>query len=116
MTNEEFNAYMKKRFDEILQLREQKAKEYTKDNAFENFISASKFLEESPEKVAFFYVTKHIISIKDALFKGVGEDKLREKVSDIIVYMLLIEAMALTKGADKKIPQNEDKPKAFMAL
>lgn len=90
---------MEKRFSEILALRKEKAKEYTKDGAFDHFITASSFLNAFPEEVALFYATKHIVSLRDAVLYGIGVDKLSEKVNDIIIYALLIEALVLERNA-----------------
>ncbi len=105
MTNDDFNKYMMERFEEILRLREEKAKEYSIFYAFEHFMTASNFLLSPKEAVAFYYMTKHIVSLRDAVLSGNGRKKIKEIVNDLIIYALLIEAMIneeeLKKGGGK---------------
>ncbi len=93
ITNDDFQEFLQRRFNEILELRKEKAREYTKIEFDENFKKASLLLEIEPEQVALYYMTKHIVSIYDIVENKRNMDKLREKVNDVVVYLLLIEAM-----------------------
>jgi hypothetical protein len=84
-----------------------KHKEYsTKQDMFINFKQASELLETSPHKVAFYYSTKHFISIMDILknsFEEINdvmvlndfysEDHINEKITDMIGYLHLIKGI-----------------------
>lgn len=95
ITNAMFDDYMQQRLEEIVALRKQKAKEYTQHSFDENFVKASKLLNISPEEVALSYMTKQIVSLYDIVKTGANQDKLKEKVNDIVIYLFLIEAMML---------------------
>ena len=103
MTNEDFSVYFTERFNEISQLRERKAKEYTKENAFENFEKASKFLSIPREKAALYYMTKHIISLKDIIEHKDNLHLLKEKTNDMVIYLILLEAMLLEEMENDKV-------------
>lgn len=60
MSPNEFVEYMKKRIKELKRLSQRKADEYTQGDIFEHFKVASRFLNLTPEQVAFMYLTKHI--------------------------------------------------------
>ena len=100
ITNDMFDDFMENRFEEILQLRRIKAVEYTQLAFDENFEKASHFLNMKKEQVALAYATKQITSIYDTILNERNYDKLREKINDVIVYLLLIEAMIIGGKAD----------------
>ncbi len=97
ITNDDFQDFLQKRFTEILELRKEKAKEYTEIEFDENFKKASLLLGIEPEQVALHYMTKHIVSIYDIVESKRNVDRLSEKINDVIIYLFLIEAM-LGKG------------------
>ncbi len=95
ITNSMFDDYMQQRLQEIVELRKQKAKEYTTHSFDENFVKASKLLNIPPEEVALHYMTKQVISFYDIVKSGDNKDKLKEKVNDIVIYLFLIEAIMI---------------------
>jgi len=92
LTDQEFDAYLQKRLEEILKLRGEKAKEYSNGDAFSHLKTASEIIGVSPEEVALMYALKHFVSIRDIVKTGRNKDKIKEKVSDLVVYLFLIEA------------------------
>lgn len=98
MTNQEFSEFLDKWYEEVKSLREAKAKEYGADTkAFQNFFDGSRFLQIPPQFVAMNYMTKHIVSLYD-IFSSQETYKakrkyLKEKVNDIILYLLIILAL-----------------------
>ncbi len=97
MTNEQFLQYMQKIFNELLELQKLKANEYTVRNFDENFEVASKLLNIDKETVALSYLTKHIVSIYDCILHKRNYDKLHEKITDAILYLIIIDALTKQK-------------------
>ncbi len=98
MTNDELTTFLQDWFNNLMQLREAKRSEYaSSDSAFQNFEEASSLLHEKPQKVALYYMTKHIISIYDIYRNDESYNKkkhlLPEKINDAILYLLLMLAM-----------------------
>lgn len=71
-----------------------KQHEYTTEkNRLQNFYDASKFLGTPPEQALLFFLTKHLISLKDIVLnqrEELFEQLIKEKVVDIINYLILL--------------------------
>jgi hypothetical protein len=71
----------------------------SQQDVMSNFRNAANFLGTTPEKVAFCYMMKHFESIKSILYdnKPVTRKLYEEKMTDLINYLLLIDAMMMDK-------------------
>lgn len=71
-----------------------KQHEYTTErNRLQNFYDASKFLDIPPEQALLFFLTKHLISLKDIVLNQrneLYEQLIKEKIVDIINYLILL--------------------------
>lgn len=97
--NERFNDCIDNRLNDCKKLLLVKSLEYRRnDNPYHNFNVGAKFTGESSEKVLYGFLLKHLISLQD-IVNDVNESKLPSKeiiaakVSDIINYMLILEAL-----------------------
>lgn len=97
--NERFNDCIDNRLNECKELLTVKSVEYRRNNnPYHNFNVGAKFTGESSEKVLYGFLLKHLISLQD-IVNDVNEGKLPSKeiiaakVSDIINYMLILEAL-----------------------
>lgn len=73
-----------------------KNKEYApSDDPLNNFKEGSEMSGLSMEQVLFMYCLKHLVSLRDIVFKKVDSntEMLREKTGDIINYMVLLNAI-----------------------
>ncbi len=106
MDNKQFDEYVRERLEELLRLRQVKASEYSsRGNAFIHFEKASMLTSLTPEQVIMTYATKQFISLMDLIRIGfrreVIRDQIKEKVGDLIIYLLLLEALVNSDGGQK---------------
>lgn len=84
----DFVQWAGKRLDEVMHTLERKGQQYSKDTAFSNFIEGAKLHGISPQHYLMILATKHWHNLcKDP------ESDTAERTGDIIVYMLLLDAM-----------------------
>ena len=106
MTKTDFNTIVQRRTELIHSVLNSKGNEYAMDtDAFDNFKSGVNIaFADTPEKVAWEYMTKHLQSIKSIL-NNVANDSsstpsievIEEKIGDAINYLILIEGMLKEK-------------------
>ena len=78
--------------DRLRETLEYKGWEYASDESpYQNFYGGASLKNESPERVLWGYLTKHIISLKDAI-DGRQVDY-TEKIKDIQAYLVLLEGL-----------------------
>lgn len=103
MNRETFNKIVENRIELINDTLNHKGKEYASDQeVFHNFKHAVGIsFTNSPEKVAWEMMVKHLQSIKDIiehvstneLSPYPGESLIEEKIGDAVNYLILIEGM-----------------------
>jgi len=101
MNRTDFNKIVERRVELINSVLNSKGKEYGGDHdVFANFKeSVGITFANSPEKVAWEYMGKHLWSIKDMIEKSVDpqthitDAMIEEKIGDAINYLILIEGM-----------------------
>lgn len=94
----EFSSYMKARFDALNILWELKNAEYSDNSdpfkAFSEMSSGLSF-HKTPEKVLWELMSKHLHSIKEYCGgKELNMNQVREKIGDIILYLMILEGIA----------------------
>lgn len=91
--NEHFNMMIKQRLDEIYDLFEKKQCEYALKSPLHNFRKASLLSGIGMKEVWYGYFLKHYTSLTDIIdgFIFPKEELVKEKVTDMIVYLLLLE-------------------------
>jgi hypothetical protein len=74
---------------------QRKNEEYSPyENPFANFDNATRFLNVSPETILLFYMTKHLMSLRQMVFGGKYDvDVWDEKIGDLVNYLLILRAM-----------------------
>ena len=90
-----FQSFISRRLKRCIETLTMKRKEYTDEvNPFINFECGAKTIGEVPEKVMFYYMLKHFESFKDIVLnqRDVSKEVWDEKVSDLINYILIIDA------------------------
>jgi len=107
MTQEAFNILVEQRLTKIRETLASKRKEYATDtDVFHNFKAATGIsFHDTPEQVAWEFMTKHLQSVKDILkmvaiddYSGYPSKELvHEKLGDSINYLILIETMLLER-------------------
>lgn len=97
MNNAYFEVYVEKVLAEVKELLTRKGEEYNKaaDDRFSNFHLQAILQGRSREQALLGNVSKQITSLYDLIFKAElsSFSLYKEKTRDIIVYMLLLEAM-----------------------
>lgn len=99
MTNEKFLFIYNTAIERINKIVNSKHTEYAlSDDEFYNFNRGAEFLKIDPAKVLASYMTKHVVSVYDLIDNHVAGadlkiDKIEEKITDLIIYLLLLEAM-----------------------
>jgi hypothetical protein len=113
MERNRFNEVVEKRIKLITDVLAKKGKEYSGDkDVFHNFKNATGIsFHEAPEKVAWEFMTKHLMSIKDMLDKveqnpsqEPTQELIEEKIGDAINYLILIEGMLKERIEDPLKP------------
>jgi hypothetical protein len=106
MNKIEFNKQVDERIRLIQSVLQKKGAEYANDkDVFHNFEEGTKMsFHDTREMVAWEYMMKHIISIKDMISnkQSYSEHMIREKFGDAINYLILIEAMMLESNGIQK--------------
>lgn len=99
MNKIEFNKLVDERIKLIQSVLQKKGAEYANDkDVFHNFEEGTKMsFHDTREMVAWEYMMKHMISIKDMISSKstFSENTIREKFGDAINYLILMEAMML---------------------
>lgn len=99
MNKIEFNKLVDERIKLIQSVLQKKGAEYANDkDVFHNFEEGTKMsFHDKREMVAWEYMMKHMISIKDMIASkdAYSEYTIREKFGDAINYLILMEAMML---------------------
>lgn len=93
MTHERFNEIVKEETDRIEDTLIKKQAEYNLDeDRLSHFKRAAVLAQESPEKVLYGYMLKHIMSISDMIASEDAYDKAVwvEKATDIHNYLILL--------------------------
>lgn len=105
MTTEEFNKVVEDELSRVEKVLVKKQKEYNLDaDRLSVFKTGAAMSGDSPEKVLYGFLLKHLISFRDmvnATDKGekFTEDLWHEKLTDIHNYLILL--MALLKDDDR---------------
>ena len=84
-----------------------KGKEYARGDRLSNFKKAAILMGCTPERALFGFVSKHIVALSDFvgdLEKGHVQalEQWDEKLGDIIVYMILLEALVIERHQNFK--------------
>ena len=111
MTEEQFDQIVESRLKSIKQTLIEKGKEYRRnEDPLHNFNRASEISGQSREKVLWGFALKHYVSFLDMLDDMEqdfipSEDKVNEKIGDLINYLILAEASIKDRiyEADKQI-------------
>lgn len=97
MRVEDFTVLLNKRIAKTKKTLLLKAEEYAPGiDRLENFKTGANLLGTSAETYALSLVTKHIVALKDVVTREelLTKEFMDEKIGDIIVYMILLEAIA----------------------
>ena len=90
-----FQSFISRRLKRCIETLTMKRKEYTDEvNPFINFECGAKTIDEVPDRIMFYYMLKHFESFKDIVLnqKKVSRETWDEKVSDLMNYILIIDA------------------------
>ena len=96
MTQENFNKIVEEETDRIKSVLVKKQAEYNLDeDRLSHFKRAAVFAQESPEKVLFGYLLKHLMSVSDMVSsdEAYSEAVWHEKMTDIHNYLILLYAL-----------------------
>ncbi|MBQ9160930.1 MAG: hypothetical protein IJ122_06370 [Methanobrevibacter sp.] len=96
MNREDFDKSIEATFERCKNTLIHKSKEYTPDDdPLNNFKEGSDMSGRPMEEVLFMYCLKHLVSLRDIIFKKVPCDSqlLQEKTGDIINYLAILNAM-----------------------
>lgn len=98
MKREKFNILVEKRLEKIQQTLVEKGKEYQRnEDVLHNFNVAAKLGNTTREKALWGFALKHYVSFMDMMNDVengtiVKEDRIDEKIGDLINYLILAEA------------------------
>ena len=90
MTQGEFGEFAAVRLQEILDLLKRKGREYSRQEAFTNFEEGARLHSLSPRKYLMILATKHWQNLCRE-----PEGDIIERASDVIIYLLLLQAMSV---------------------
>ena len=99
---------IKKTLEDLENLLVKKGAEYIRNNdVFHNFNEGAKITGQTPEKVLYGFLLKHLISVNDIrndLDKGIipTEFAVNEKYNDILIYFLLEKSMLIERIKKEK--------------
>lgn len=96
MKQKDFESLVNHRLEKCKEILGIKGVVYaSKSNRLKNFYDGASFNECTPKQYAQMLVTKHLVAIKDHIVnnQSMSEDFIEEKITDVINYMLLIEAI-----------------------
>jgi len=92
----EFEKFFEERVSKCREILIVKAREYANDeDRMKNFNTAGRMLNLRPYQVAFLYMMKHFESVYEIVMEGreVDEKTWDEKITDLLNYLFLIDAM-----------------------
>lgn len=100
----EFDLFLEEKLEDMRLILAAKAEEYAHGDRLSNFKKTAEFLDCTPEKALWGFVTKHIIALNDFiadLEKGrmVPIEQWEEKIGDIRNYMILLDALVAERLA-----------------
>lgn len=97
-TQEEFEQFAGDTMGEITKLLQSKGEQYAASMAFENFNRMSALFNISPAQDLLVLVGKHVDALAQwsAAMRMFAPGAIVERTNDIIVYMLLLQFMAVT--------------------
>jgi hypothetical protein len=101
MTRSRFNLHVEERINDIKSSLLTKGVEYAfTDNVFHNFETAARALDTSPAMALLGMYIKHYVSVLDLANgkKPLVEPVIREKIGDMINYLILLEAMLIEQS------------------
>lgn len=112
MKNEIFKPLVEARLEYIKNLLIIKGKEYSSEtDKLHNFNEASRISGECREKALWGMAMKHLVSIQDIIFNMNEDSKYiptitltEEKISDMIAYLILLEASIVDKRDNQPLP------------
>lgn len=96
MKLEEFQKIANAVVNRSLKVLTAKRNEYaSEDDVLINFKSAGKYLDTTPQSALLYFLTKHLISLRDIVYGKVPCDMetIQEKITDAINYLILLEAL-----------------------
>lgn len=104
MTQEErFDTQVEATLQEIRDLLIVKGVEYRRNNdVYHNFNQGARITGETPEKVLYGFLLKHLVSMADIrndISSGIeiNPDKVKEKWTDALVYLVIEKCMILDR-------------------
>ena len=103
MESEKFDLIINESIEQIKHTLLVKSKEYRRNNnVYHNFDEGAKITGQTPEKVLYGFLLKHLISvadIRDDIDLGILPtlEKVEEKYNDILVYTLIEKAMIIQR-------------------
>jgi hypothetical protein len=97
MNTNDFNKLVEARLETIKALLITKAAEYARGDRLSNFKKIAAFRNKTQEEALMGLVVKHIVALDDFIQdlpqKNMPLQQWKEKIGDIINYMILLEAM-----------------------
>jgi hypothetical protein len=106
MTKQEFSKYLEQRLQRIKDTLDKKGEEYAYiNNVFVNFEDAGDIAGNCREKIMFYYMLKHLISVINIVNKADKyeypiKEVIEEKFGDLVNYLILIEASLIEQIKD----------------
>jgi len=102
MNHQEMTDLLASLHEDEMKLRDGKGSEYTDGNPFANFEWGSDMVGGGREMVAWFYMAKHLTSIRMHINGSVPLtiEQLKEKVQDARLYLALIYGMEVDHEAN----------------
>jgi hypothetical protein len=102
MNATEFEDFLEGKLRETRMVLATKGNEYAHGDRLSNFKRAAEFLDCTPEKALWGFVSKHIIALNDFiadLEKGrmTPIEQWEEKIGDIRNYMVLLDALVIER-------------------
>jgi hypothetical protein len=102
MDQQEFNKVMYNRIEKVKAIMASKSQEYARGDKLSNFKKAAAALGTTPEQALIGFWIKHVVSITD-LCNDLETGKIApmkmwdEKITDLINYMILLEALVVER-------------------
>ena len=98
MDQKTFNKIVKSRIRQIEKMLTSKGAEYANADRLSNFKDGAAFRKRTPEGICLDYVTKHLVALNEFIARieageSVPAGQWIEKIQDIAIYMLLMEAI-----------------------
>jgi len=112
MTNEDFKQLFETRLDKLKSILNSKSAEYSvQTDKLHNFKESAHLIRCTPVQAAWAFAVKHLTSIKDMVdgLHPATPERLDEKITDAIAYLVLIEA-CLKESSTKKEYKPEEEP------